>query len=137
MSGGDVGVNSSGGPESPTFGLEVLEVASGVAVVAVEGEADLHTAHELRGAITDAIDGGATALVIDLSETTFIDSMTLGVLLGAVKRLRPIGGRVSVVCTDPNIRRIFEITLLDRVFALHESRQAALDADSARGSAST
>jgi anti-sigma B factor antagonist len=85
----------------------------------------------------DAIDGGATSLVIDLSDTTFVDSMTLGVLLGAVKRLRPVGGHVSVVCTDPSIRRIFEITLLDRVFELHESRDAALEADVTRGPATS
>ena len=50
--------------------------------------------------------------------------MTLGVLLGAVKRLRPVGGGVSVVCIDPHIRRVFEITLLDRVFTLHADRAA-------------
>src|SRR4029079_3700303 len=97
-----------------------------VAVVTVFGQADLHTAPELRSAISEAIDGGAGALVIDLREGTFIDSMTLGVLLGALKQLRPSGGTVSVVCSDPHIRRIFEITLLDRVFALHETREAAL-----------
>ena len=130
-----VGRDSSGG--GAAFGVDVSEVVDGLAVVDVQGEADLHTAHELRAAIMEAIDGGATTLVIDLTETTFIDSMTLGVLLGAVKRLRPVGGRVSVVCTDPNIRRIFEITLLDRVFALHESRETALEADVARGPASS
>ena len=130
MSGGDVGRDSSSsGAAGAAFGVDVGEVVDGLAVVDVRGEADLHTAHELRTAIMDAIDGGATSLVIDLTETTFIDSMTLGVLLGAVKRLRPVGGRVSVVCTDPNIRRIFEITLLDRVFALHGSREAALELD--------
>ena len=77
--------------------------------------------------MTDAVDRGAVSLVVDLSEATFIDSMTLGVLLGAVKRLRPVGGTVSVVCTDPHIRRIFEITLLDRVFTLHSDRAAAVD----------
>ena len=131
--GGDVGRDKSGNPESAAFGVDVIELVGGLAVVDVQGDADLHTAHELRAAIMDAIDGGATSLVIDLSDTTFIDSMTLGVLLGAVKRLRPVGGRVGVVCTDPNIRRIFEITLLDRVFALHESRDAALEADVTRG----
>ena len=65
-------------------------------------------------------------VVVDLSDTTFIDSMTLGVLLGAVKRLRPRGGQL-VVCSDPNIRKIFEITLLDRVFALYSSREAAFE----------
>ena len=53
--------------------------------------------------------------------------MTLGVLLGAVKRLRPAGGGVSVVCTDPHIRRIFEITLLDRVFTMHSEPTSRLD----------
>jgi anti-sigma B factor antagonist len=127
MSGGEGALRNA--PESvddPMFGVDVIDAGDGVAVVAVRGDADLHTAHELRSAIADAIDGGATTLVVDLAETTFIDSMTLGVLLGAVKRLRPLGGRVSVVCTDANIRRIFEITLLDRVFSLEDDREAAL-----------
>ncbi len=127
--GGDVGRDSSEASDEAAFGVEVTSAISATAVVAVRGEADLHTAQELRAAINDAIDGGATSLVVDLSETTFIDSMTLGVLLGAVKRLRPIGGHVSVVCSDANIRRIFEITLLDRVFTLYRSRETALDAE--------
>jgi anti-sigma B factor antagonist len=109
------------------FGVETIGTGARVTVIAVHGQADLHTAPELRSAIAGAIDGGAGSLVIDLSEATFIDSMTLGVLLGGVKRLRPAGGRVAVVCTDPHIRRIFEITLLDRVFSLHDDRDDALD----------
>ena len=77
--------------------------------------------------MTNAIDDGAACLIVDLSAATFVDSMTLGVVLGAVKRLRPNGGGIAVVCESPHIRRIFEITLLDRVFALHETldRRAA------------
>ena len=111
--------------ESTDFDVETIDEGDPVVVIAVHGQADLHTAPELRNAITAALDGGATGLVVDLSEATFIDSMTLGVLLGAVKRLRPSGGKVSIVCTDPHIRRIFEITLLDRVFSLHTSLDAA------------
>jgi anti-sigma B factor antagonist len=111
--------------ESTDFDVETIDGGDPVVVIAVHGQADLHTAPELRNAITAALDGGATGLVVDLSEATFIDSMTLGVLLGAVKRLRPSGGKVSIVCTDPHIRRIFEITLLDRVFSLHTSLEAA------------
>jgi anti-sigma B factor antagonist len=133
MSGGEGGRVTPRGIDDSAFGAEVIDAGSGIAVVAVRGDADLHTAHELRSAIGDAIDGGATRLVVDLAETTFIDSMTLGVLLGAVKRLRPVGGTVSVVCTDANIRRIFEITLLDRVFSLQESREAALEEAETQG----
>jgi len=111
--------------ESTDFDVETIDGGEPVVVIAVHGQADLHTAPELRNAITAALDGGATGLVVDLSEATFIDSMTLGVLLGAVKRLRPSGGKVAIFCSDPHIRRIFEITLLDRVFSLHTDLEAA------------
>jgi anti-sigma B factor antagonist len=45
-----------------------------------------------------------------------------------VKRLRPAGGQLALVCTDENITKIFEITGLDRVFPIHSSREEALDA---------
>jgi anti-sigma B factor antagonist len=53
--------------------------------------------------------------------------MTLGVLLGGVKRLRPQGGQLRVVVGQPGLRRIFEVTLLDRVFTLFPTRADALD----------
>ena len=65
---------------------------------------------------------------VDLSKATFIDSTTLGVLVGGVKRLRPAGGSLALVCTDENITKIFEITGLDRVFPIHSSREEALEA---------
>lgn len=111
--------------EPADFGVETIDGDGPVVAIAVHGQADLHTAPELRDAMTRAIDHGACGLVVDLRDTTFVDSMTLGVLLGAVKRLRPHGGKVAVVCVSPHIRRIFEITLLDRVFALHETLEAA------------
>ena len=112
--------------EATAFAVETVGGDDLVPVIAVHGQADLHTAPQLRAAITSALDGGARSLVIDLSEATFIDSMTLGVLLGAVKRLRPTGGTVGVVCTDSHIKRIFEITLLDRVFSIHADRDSAV-----------
>ena len=111
--------------DATDFAVETVELDGPVAVIAVHGQADLHTAPELRRAITSALDDGAQGLVVDLSEATFIDSMTLGVLLSAVKRLRPAGGKVGIVCADPHIRRVFAITLLDRVFSLHTDRDGA------------
>jgi anti-sigma B factor antagonist len=106
--------------------IRVERVSPGTAVFTLAGEADLHRAPALREEITEVINDGIHDLVIDLSEVTFIDSMTLGVLLGAMKRLRPQGGRLYVVVRDPNIRRIFEITLLDRVFPLFDDPELAL-----------
>lgn len=96
-------------------------------VVAVTGQADLHTAPELRAAIGSAIDDGARRLVVDLTDTTFVDSMTLGVLLGGLRRLTPLSGQLAIACPDPNLRRVFEITSLDRVLTLADSRSEALE----------
>jgi anti-sigma B factor antagonist len=60
-------------------------------------------------------------VLVDLSSATFIDSTTLGVLMGAVKRVRPDGGEIAIACNDPNIGKIFEITLLDRVFGIFDT----------------
>jgi anti-sigma B factor antagonist len=97
-----------------------------VTVASVSGEADLGSAPQLRTALTEAMDGGARRLLVDLSATTFIDSSTLGVVLGAAKRLRPDGGELVVCCSDPNVRRVFEITLLDKVVTIVDSLEAGM-----------
>ena len=96
-------------------------------VVSLGGEVDLYTAPELKQELHRLVGEGATRIVIDMSETTFIDSTTLGVLLSVVKRVRPEGGAVVLVCPDRNVKRIFEITLLDRVFAIVDTRDEAFD----------
>ena len=80
---------------------------------------------EVSFTLKNAVGQSAPGIVIDFTETTFIDSTTLGVLLGGMKRLTPEDGNVVLVCGNPNIRKIFEITLLDRVFSLHADRDAA------------
>ena len=95
-------------------------------VIELGGEVDLYTAPEFKERLVQVIEDGKKQLVVDLSKATFIDSTTLGVLVGGVKRLRPSGGSLALVCTDQNITKIFEITGLDRVFPIHASREEAL-----------
>ena len=99
---------------------------AGVVLFVLVGEVDLHVAPELRSRLTAAIDEGADYLVLDLSRVTFMDSMALGILLGALKRLRPAGGELRLVAPGPDLRRIFEITLLDQVFTINATRHEAL-----------
>jgi anti-sigma B factor antagonist len=49
------------------------------------------------------------------------------VVVGGVKRLRSNDGQLSLVCSDRNITKIFEITGLDRVFAIHPTRAEAIE----------
>jgi anti-sigma B factor antagonist len=108
------------------FELSTVDLGDGVATVAVAGEVDLYTAPALKLAIGEMIDNGARSLLVDLSRATFIDSTTLGVLMSAVKRLRPAGGELAIACHDPNVRKIFAITLLDRIFAIFSSSDEAI-----------
>src|SRR6478736_5573408 len=99
----------------PEFALNQDPVDDATQVVAVRGEIDLFTAPELK-----------TALVVDLAETTFLDSTALGVLIGTVKRLRSRDGRLTIVNVDQNIAKTFEITGLDQIFTIRGSRDEAL-----------
>ena len=110
------------------FHVADQEIDADTHVIELGGEVDLYTAPEFKERMVKVIDGGKKRVVVDLSKATFIDSTTLGVLVGGVKRLRPAGGSLALVCTDDNITKIFEITGLDRVFPIHSSREAALAA---------
>jgi anti-sigma B factor antagonist len=96
-------------------------------VVTVSGDADLYAAANVERELLRLVEDGRRSIVVDLSDATFIDSTMLRVLLNVSKRLRPGGGELLVVCSEHNIRKIFEITLLDRVFTIFDSREAALE----------
>jgi anti-sigma B factor antagonist len=108
------------------FSVKSEQVQNGVHVIALTGEVDLYTAPEFKQELLKTIAAGAKQVVVDFTDTTFIDSTTLGVLVGGVKRLRPAGGQLSLVCSDRNITKIFEITGLDRVFTIYPTRDDAL-----------
>jgi anti-sigma B factor antagonist len=97
-----------------------------VAVVGLKGEVDLYTCPDLKEELLRVIREGATLVVVDLTETTFIDSTGLGVLIRGVERLNTEGGRLVVVCVDPNMVKVFEVTGLNRVFAIYSTRDEAL-----------
>jgi anti-sigma B factor antagonist len=108
------------------FDVKTEKVDESTYVIALAGEVDLYTAPEFKQQLLDVIGDGGKDVVVDFTDTTFIDSTTLGVLVGGVKRLRAQDGRLSLVCSDRNIRKIFEITGLDRVFTIHSTRDEAL-----------
>src|SRR5215204_4694195 len=109
------------------FDIKTEKLRDGAYVISLSGEVDLYTAPEFKQQLLEVVGQGASDVVVDLSDTTFIDSTTLGVLVGGVKRLRPNGGQLSLVCSDRNITKIFEITGLDKVFPIYESRDEAVD----------
>ena len=98
-------------------------------VIAVTGEIDLFTAPEFKQRMSALIDAGRSRIVVDLTQTTFIDSSSLGVLIGAHRRLKLRGGALLVVCDSEAIAKTFKITGLDGVFTLAASVDEALADD--------
>jgi anti-sigma B factor antagonist len=111
------------------FSIEDRRVGGKAHVVAVTGEVDLFTAPEFKQRVMAPIAAGVDHVVVDLTETTFIDSSSLGVLIGAHRRLKDRGGRLVVACDDDSIVKTFRITGLDGVFTLTDSVEAALRED--------
>jgi anti-sigma B factor antagonist len=108
------------------FDIKTEQLADDAYVISLAGEVDLYTAPEFKQQLLDVIGKGGKEVVVDFSDTTFIDSTTLGVLVGGVKRLRTNDGQLSLVCSDRNITKIFEITGLDRVFTIYTTREEAV-----------
>jgi anti-sigma B factor antagonist len=116
------------------FALTPFRVSAKAYVLEVGGELDLYTAPRLSSQVGEIIALGATSLVVDLTETTFVDSTALHVLLDAKKRILAEGGDLVVVCPSPHVRRIFEVTGVDGLLRLCRSVEVANDVLSPEGS---
>ena len=93
----------------------------GWAVVDITGDLDMASAPALRTLILQLLSAGTRLIAVDLTATDFVDSTGLGMLVAALKRVRTHDGELVVVCPDPRLRRIFELTELVSVFGLRHS----------------
>lgn len=107
------------------FGIVQSEPDAQTTVVSVAGDLDLSTAPRLKWMLVDALEQGHRRLVVDLSETTFMDSTALGVLVAVWRRL-PSGERLAVACTKPDVLKIFEYAGMDGAFAIFSTLDEAL-----------
>ncbi len=115
------------------FAVTRVEQEEDVAVFAVSGELDISNGRDLKAEVWEALDAGALRVVLDLTETTFLDSTAIGVIIAAFKRLRPLGGSLAIVNVTDSIGRTFAITGLDEMLTIVPTRNAAIAAISASG----
>ena len=102
------------------LGLDVSERGK-YAVLSVHGEVDVYTAPKFRERLIELVTEGKHQIIVDLEGVDFLDSTGLGVLVGALKRVRTQDGELALVCTQPRILKVFEITGLTKVFPMHRS----------------
>ena len=95
-------------------------------VAKVSGDLDIATAPSLREQLVGAVTDGRVHLVLDLTGVGFLDSTGLGVIVGVLKRARTLGGDLRLVCPGTAVRRVFEVTALDRTMPLAMTVDEAL-----------
>ena len=98
---------------------------SGISEVRLVGEIDVFASPEVKSALVSAIKDGHNLLVVDFAKVSYIDSTGLGALVAALKAARDGGGSIAVVCKNPQIRRIFDVTGLVKVFGMHDDIASA------------
>ena len=111
------------------LGLDVRNVDDH-AVVDVQGEIDVYTAPKLREKLIELVSEGQYNVVVNLEGVDFLDSTGLGVLVGALKRVKAHEGSLSLVCTQDKILKIFKITGLTKVFPINPSVEEAVGGSS-------
>ncbi|MDH7570748.1 MAG: STAS domain-containing protein [Armatimonadota bacterium] len=95
-------------------------------VVQLEGELDAHSSPEVRETVARLIEQGSRDLVLDLQRVEFVDSVGLGTLVGCLKRTAEHGGSFRLVCANPQITKVFEITGLSKIFHIYPGLEEAL-----------
>ena len=97
-----------------------------VAVVEVDGQLVVSNRQELKQKVLDQLDAGARKFLIDFAQTGYIDSSGLGVLVSLSKKIREHGGELRLAHLNDDLRTLFELTKLDTLFQISDTRAHAL-----------
>jgi len=102
----------------------------GVAVVVAVGEFDLATSDRLREALESAVSEVGPRVVVDLSDTSFLDSSCIGVLVVAGRDAHANGGWVRLLTPHDNVRRVLALTQVDELLGAYDDVGSAIAAPS-------
>ncbi len=102
------------------------EKVNDVLVVDVEGQLIVGNRQELKQKVLEELEKGERKFVVDFEKTGYIDSSGLGVLVSLSKKIREQGGELRLANLNEDLRTLFELTKLDTLFHIADSREAAL-----------
>jgi anti-sigma B factor antagonist len=97
-----------------------------VSVVAIDGQLIVSNRQDLKQKMLEELEGGARKLLVDFTQTGYIDSSGLGVLVSLSKKIREQGGELRLAGLNDDLRTLFELTKLDTLFQITDSPEQAL-----------
>ncbi len=110
------------------MGFTSRKDSTGALVVEVEGQLIVGNRQEFKQKILDALEAGERKFLVDFTQTGYIDSSGLGVLVSLSKKIRDEGGELRLAGLNEDLRTLFELTKLDTLFAISDNAADALKA---------
>ncbi|MDD5495770.1 MAG: STAS domain-containing protein [Candidatus Omnitrophica bacterium] len=104
----------------------VVKTVGDVKVMEVVSRFDAYTAGDVEKVLMGLIDNGAKKILCDFSQTEYISSIGLSVLLSVAKRLQKVGGELVLCSLKSFVLQVFEMTSFTKIFKIYKSQEEAL-----------
>ncbi|MBG6218466.1 anti-sigma B factor antagonist [Arthrobacter sp. CAN_A6] len=105
------------------------EHRTGYTEISGNGRLNMVAAPKLREVVGGVVAAGSTRIVVNLADTSFIDSSGLGALIGCLKLARQAGGDLRIACVQPQVKMVLELTSMHRVLTPHPTAEDAFSDD--------
>jgi anti-sigma B factor antagonist len=100
-------------------------VSSTVSVVSFNGALNARSAEEAKQTFRTLVDQGVSQVIVDLNQVPFIDSSGLAALVSGLKTLGGEAANLKLAAPQSQARLLFELTMFDRVFEIHDTVEEA------------
>lgn len=98
-----------------------------IKIVQPVGILDSTKGSQFRQDVSDLVNEGAKIVLVDFQDITFMDSSGLGALVLSLKTVRASGGKLFICSINEQVRMLFELTSMDRVFQIFANRDDFMD----------
>lgn len=106
--------------------LNTVDYPNVVVIAVLEARLDAHNSPELKTALLQQFDAEKKNVIVDLNEVRFIDSSGLGVLVSGFKNASARNGALILCSLQQQVKSMFELTRLHRVFDIYATVEEAL-----------
>lgn len=106
-----------------TFSVQKMDSA---VVVSISGDIDAYHSPKLKENLEEHIKGESPLVLLDLSMVPYIDSAGLGTLVSILREARNHKKALKLIGLRQNIKRIFEMTRLDKIFTIADTVEEGL-----------
>jgi anti-sigma B factor antagonist len=99
-----------------------------VELLELRGEIDLNEKPNVTARLDPLIEKQSPAIVVDLSEVSYVDSSGLAIFIDALQRIQRYGGKLVLAGLQSNVAMVFQIARLDKIFLIFDDRESAVNA---------